>query len=145
VVSSGPGIGKRIMTDEVQNQNDKGDGILPGGQGRTTIFVDTSTVSVPLRSLLAIQTPPSFLRPPNTLLCISLRSVLTYRSTRQPPVNSNVKPHQNPTEFSSPVPSLVYLGLRNLQISSWPSRETTLRRNTLLMHLSRRLGRKSWI
>lgn len=27
-----------------QDQPDQGDGILPGGRGRTTIFVDTSTV-----------------------------------------------------------------------------------------------------
>lgn len=28
-----------------QEQGGKGDGILPGGKGRSTIFVDTSTVS----------------------------------------------------------------------------------------------------
>ena len=28
-----------------ESQPDQGDGILPGGRGRTTIFVDTSTVS----------------------------------------------------------------------------------------------------
>jgi hypothetical protein len=29
-----------------QDQGGKGDGIVPGGRGRSTIFVDTSTVSL---------------------------------------------------------------------------------------------------
>jgi hypothetical protein len=36
----------QFRADE-QSQPDQGDGILPGGRGRTTIFVDTSTVSLP--------------------------------------------------------------------------------------------------
>lgn len=35
-----------------ESQEGKGDGIRPGGRGRTTIFVDTSTVS-PLRCELS--------------------------------------------------------------------------------------------
>lgn len=37
--------GDRVADDCVQTQRDQGDGIIPGGRGRTTIFIDTSTVS----------------------------------------------------------------------------------------------------
>lgn len=47
---------RNLANLSLQGQEDSGDGIVPGGRGRTTIFVDTSTVGpVPLSTKRALR------------------------------------------------------------------------------------------
>ena len=66
----------------MQEQGGKGDGILPGGRGRSTIFVDTSTVC------------HSFFLPPHILLFSILSISPSFLLFHIPPNPNRKKGHQ---------------------------------------------------